>query len=539
MRGRRQRTGDSDITMDNMDSADRTQGLKEENIIRKKRRRRWKIAAALTLTLLTVSGALYFYYKIYRVVPAFSEITCEYGEQISRDITDYLVGTDWSVHMGALDLSQVDEGSTGTYEARVHHGRSEFIYRVIIEDTVPPDILWKQEPIYLPARTYCGVEDVIEGVSDVDSRAGAYFYRNGELLSEFYFDHVGEYELEIVARDGSGNETRGQVSVVVDTPPVITGMKNFYVVSGNVPDYLEFMKAWDNVDGNLTEQIQVDDSEVRLDREGSYQLRYVAVDSYGLETVEKARVMVAEAEDIQELIGHRKIDYRKDIILGAPNIYDGGVSESEDMEETLRYMKPAFVQLYHSTGRGGYTSGSGYIVEITEDRIYICSNRHVVDKYDDWEVYFYDGTMLPGKKLGCCQDYDVGVAVVERKDVPDWLLKKLMTVHLDRTYWEELDSQALELALERVDREGGLLHVSKGNLVKTRQEFEWYDRLYHTEVTVELVHGDSGSALVDGYGNLICMAYGFSTDPVRYWCVPLDGILRCYQEITGRMPYVY
>ena len=81
--------------------------------------------------------------------------------------------------------------------------------------------------------------------------------------------------------------------------------------------------------------------------------------------------------------------------------------------------------------------------------------------------------------------------------------------------------------------------MSEGVLIKTKQEFEWYDRLEHTEVTVELVHGDSGSAVFDGYGNLIGMAYAYSKEPIRYWCVPLDGILACYQEITGRMPYLY
>ena len=39
---------------------------------------------------------------------------------MSRDIADYLTGTDWSVHLGELDLSKVDETETGTYEAVVH-----------------------------------------------------------------------------------------------------------------------------------------------------------------------------------------------------------------------------------------------------------------------------------------------------------------------------------------------------------------------------------------------------------------------------------
>lgn len=489
--------------------------------------------------ILLLGGAFVFYLKIYRVVPAFSEITFEYGQSLSRDIGDYLEGTDWSVHLGELDLSKVDEGHTGSYQAVVRHGRSEFVYRVNIQDTLAPEIVWKEGRIYLPLEETCRVEDVIEGISDADPLAQAFFWQEGQTLPEVRFDRVGQYELTVLARDQSGNESRGRVTVTVDTPPSLSGIRDFYVVAGNVPDYLAEVEAWDDVDGNLTEYIEADDSDVELDREGAYQLRYRAVDSYGLETVETARVLVAEADDIQELIGHRRIDYRRDIILGAPNIYDGGVSEYEDLEEALAYMRPALVQLYHPTGKGGYTSGSGYIMEIGEDRIYICTNRHVLEKADEWEVYFYDGTMVTGTALGFSESYDVAVAAVELEEVPEELLEKLMTVHIDMTYWNGLDSQALEVALERIDREGGLIHVSTGKLVKARQEFEWYNRLHHTEVTVELVHGDSGSALLDGYGNLICMAYGFSNDPLRYWCVPLDGILDCYQEITGRRPYVY
>ena len=81
--------------------------------------------------------------------------------------------------------------------------------------------------------------------------------------------------------------------------------------------------------------------------------------------------------------------------------------------------------------------------------------------------------------------------------------------------------------------------MTTGNLVKIKQRFDWEGRKDHTEVTVVLEHGDSGSAILDGHGNLISMAYAYSTDPTRYWCIPLDAILECYEEITGRKVYVY
>lgn len=504
-----------------------------------KKHRGWKAVFFLLCSSLLAAGFLFFYFYIYRVEPVFSEAVFEYGDPLSQNIEDYLAGTEWSVQLGELDLSQVDERHTGVYQASVYHGGTTFTYTITIQDTIPPEIQWKEGTVYLATDTLCTVEDIIEGVTDADPLTEVFFIRNGEEQGEIRFDQVGEYELEVCARDRAGNESRGRQKIIVDTPPELEGIHRFYCIPGSEPDYLDAVTAWDDVDGDLTGQIRVDDSEVQLDREGIYSLRYLAEDSYGLETVAETRIMVASAEDIQELIGWRQIDYREDIILGAPNIYDAGVAEQEDMDEALEYMRPTMVHLYFDKGRGGYSSGSGYIMEITEEAVYICSNRHVVEKNEDWDVYFYDGTKIKGRVLGVSEGYDVGVVAVNRADVPQELLSRLMTVHIDRTYWEGLDQQGLEVALERIDREGGLMHVSTGNLVKIKQLFEWNEEQYHTEVTLELIHGDSGSAIIDGYGNLICMAYAFSIQPTRYWCVPLDGILDSYKEITGHVPYVY
>ena len=489
--------------------------------------------------LLLLGAAGVFYGKIYRVEPAFSQIQYEYGQSPSSELSDYLLGTAWSVSLGNLDLSQVDESRTGTYQAVVTHGRKEFTYQIQIADTTPPRILLEPEQVCLAAGRAFAVGDVTTEILDADRDTAVFFLEGNDLLQEMTIDQVGEYRLEILARDSSGNENRETVQVLVDTPPVIAGVHDFYVTAGSSPDYLWGVTAADEKDGSLTGRIEVDSSEVCLDREGSYQVIYRTEDSYGLETSAEASLTVASAEELQKLIGRRLIDYRSDTILGAPNVYDAGVSPEADMQETLEYMRPVMVQLYHGTGRGGFSSGSGFIMEITEDTVYICTNRHVVSKYRDWDIYFYDGTAVPGRQYGMCEDYDVGVAAVALADVPEELREKLMTVHIDVGYWKTLDQQPLELGLERVDRAGGLIHSTRGQLIKVRQEFEWDEQLEHTEVTVELVHGDSGSAVLDGYGNLICMAYAYSTTPKRYWCVPLDAILECYENITGRIPYVY
>ena len=132
-----------------------------------KRRKRRRAAALAGMVTLAGAGLLFFYFRIYKVVPVFSEMTCEYGDSVSQNIEDYISGTEWSVHLGELDLSRVDEGHTGTYQAVVYHGRSRFTYEVTIEDTVAPEIVWKDGQVYLAVGTDYGVEDVIASVEDV------------------------------------------------------------------------------------------------------------------------------------------------------------------------------------------------------------------------------------------------------------------------------------------------------------------------------------------------------------------------------------
>ena len=484
------------------------------------------------------AGAFLFYLFAYRVEPAFSTATYELGEGISRSLEDYLVGTKWSVGMAELDLSQVDRGRVGTYQAAVTHGGKEFLYEIIIQDTVAPEILLREEPIYLAAGREYGPDALVAGVEDQDDQVTVGFHGLGVLDETVCFEETGEFTCIVAAVDSSGNRSLASIPVTVDTAPEISGVQDFYVALGSQVDYLEQVTATDERDGDLTMRITVDDHAVELEKEGSYTLTYRVVDDLGIDTESRAHVTVLTAEGLQELIGIRQLDRHENRVIGAINLYDGGAGDRDDLEATLEYMRPAFVQLYYKKG-SGYSAGSGYIMEITEDTIYICSNRHVVEAHDRWNVYFFDGTHVTGLPMGTSEEYDVGVVTVKKADLPEKLIDQLMTVHIDRGYWNDLDDQRIDVGLERVDREGGVLRVSTGSLVKVKQHFMWYDQKDHTEVTLVLEHGDSGSAILDGYGNLIGMAYAYSSSPRRNWCVPLDGILACYEEITGRSVYVY
>jgi S1-C subfamily serine protease len=107
------------------------------------------------------------------------------------------------------------------------------------------------------------------------------------------------------------------------------------------------------------------------------------------------------------------------------------------------------------------------------------------------------------------------------------------------TYWEELDSEPIELAIEIVDEFGNIEHIRYGTLVKKLQTFPFFEPFIETEMALNLRAGDSGSAVFDPEGRLIAMAFAYSVAPERDWAVPLNEIVDAYKEITGRELYTY
>lgn len=216
-----------------------------------------------------------------------------------------------------------------------------------------------------------------------------------------------------------------------------------------------------------------------------------------------------------------------------PNPEEVVVPSEYSMEDTLAYLCPTAVQLFCQVDEYTQISGSGFIMEITDDFVYICTNRHVIKDQPDWEVYFYDGTKLKGTQVGCSELYDVGVVKVALTEIPQTLLPELMPVYIDMEYWQQLADQNVEIGLVKIDKEGGIEYTIQGTLLKLKEDFTWGNQMPHTEMKLDQSSGDSGSAIFDRHGYLVAMVYGTSheIDRDRNWGIPLDALTACYQEI--------
>ncbi len=404
-----------------------------------------------------------------------------------------------------------------------------------VRDTKPPEIQLSEEQIFLPLGRSIDASELPIYVKDA-SDTQLFFLQEEIKTEQILFEELGQKEICLIAEDKQGNCTTKQIFVTVENAPEIVGVKAIYGTINSKIDYTAGISVLDIEDGDLTKKLVIDSDKVQNNVAGVYDAYYSVRDSNGVETKVPVEVTIASDTDLQNMINKRVINRNSVKILGEVNKYDAGVSEQHSVENTLQYMRPAIVQLYHQINETKHISGSGFLMEITEDFVYICTNRHVIKDYSDWEVFFFEGTQIRGVTVGYSDMYDVGVVKVAVNEIPKELMESLMTVHVDLDYWRSLEGQNIEIGLLKIDREGQIEHLLSGKLLKLKENFQWGNQQKQTEMRIEQTAGDSGSAIFDGYGHLVSMVYGTSHEEAnpRNWGIPLDALILCYDEITNR-----
>ncbi len=469
------------------------------------------------------------------------EILCELGGTLEQDIYAYVKGPEPAVAKAVLDVSAVDTGRVGEYRAVVTHGFRQLEYIVLVQDTTPPVLDMDAEmPVLeagntitandlgIKARDYSGSVSVSLGIFEDNTRVKAEDFKE-ELVPE----EAGYRTLWVCATDSSGNRVTDSLTVLVDDAPEILGIQPFYISVGSDADYGGLITCVDTTDGDLTGELTIDASKVDPDTPGTYEVAYTCRDSYGLETEETVSVTVMEPMDLQEAINTHSINRLDHRIIGALNMYDSGVCEREDIIYAMENIEPAVVGI---SIRSGYW-GSGFIIEINEEELIICTNEHVVKDYPSGDIYFHDGTVLWGEVAARNEGQDMAFVTVDMDKVPGELLDTLKTVHINKGYWQTLaNDRELELGLRTINKDGSVWRDRKGKLIKKATQLE-EGTIYRevetvTEVTVQLFKGCSGSAIVDGCGNLIAMAAAHGEG--RYYGIYLENILDFFYETFGR-----
>ena len=151
------------------------------------------------------------------------------------------------------------------------------------------------------------------------------------------FTKPGTYTFTVSVKDSSGNETIKTVTVTVNNEkvaPVLNGLKNLVIEQGKTDvEYLEGVTATDNVDGDLTSKIVVDDSAVNYNVIGIYRVKYTVTDAAGNEATNHINVTVTYETEAPVLSGVSDLEIGlnesiPDFLIGvtATDNFDGDIT---------------------------------------------------------------------------------------------------------------------------------------------------------------------------------------------------------------------
>lgn len=206
----------------------------------------------------------------------------------------------------------VDKNNPGEYEItyKVADNNSLSVTKTIkvtvIKDEAPVitttpinTTIGKQKPNLLENVTVTDKEDEIitEGITVDDSNVK--------------YDEVGNYTIIYKVKDSFGNETTKEetLSVGENKPPVIYATDKTIVIDSKF-EPKQGVTAYDEEDGDITENIKVTKDEVKEDELGTYEVTYQVTDKHN-HTVEKT--IKVTVSDKQEKEASFFLDYIKEV----------------------------------------------------------------------------------------------------------------------------------------------------------------------------------------------------------------------------------
>lgn len=240
-------------------------------------------------------------------------------------------------------------------------------------------------------------------------------------------------------------------------------------------------------------------------------------------------------------------DVYSDMVEGGLNV--SGYLAEEDAQAAYSNIRPTVVAI-HAAGM----FGSGSIWEMSEDRIIIITNYHVISEWinlgadDNSEVanvIVYTGRVTMAELLGYDSEMDVAFLSVDISQIPANELIKLRAVRRDENAFDELKKGDGIIAVKSVHNIVMSAYSDKYNLdgMDTDVATEGYlgtimnTDIYVTDMNMNMLYancyaesGMSGGGAFDTKGNYIGMLTGGS-DNNESVCVRLPDIEKIYDDI--------
>ncbi len=254
-----------------------------------------KILIPLIILLILVVAALIcgFLYYTKESDLVYSDVYVEAGTS-DCDVSEFLKREVSSAHF--TEDSVFDARVPGDYALTIAWDMPFFGQRtdtttLHVQDTTAPEVTLTEASIemYTTADAPTAA-DLVDSIVDATNCTI-------DFADEYDFTSEGEFDIEIVVTDTSGNQTVNTIpcTVVEDvTGPVITGVEPITIAQGDAVSYKKNIQVTDDHDDDPT--LEVDSSEVNVDKRGTYTLKYIATDAAGNVTEKSTTVKIVSAK---------------------------------------------------------------------------------------------------------------------------------------------------------------------------------------------------------------------------------------------------
>lgn len=246
----------------------------------------------LLLIIISLGVGLFIFYNTKSDL-VYSEVYVEAGTS-DCDVTEFLKRGEPTAHF--TKDSEFDPRVPGDYELKIAWEMPVFgivTDKTIlhVQDTVAPEVQLATDSVdmYVTAQAPSAA-DLVESVNDVTNCTI-------DFAEEYDFTKEGEFEASIVVTDEAGNQTVCTVPCKViedNTPPEIKGVEPLQFAQGDAVSFKKNIEVVDDKDENPT--LEVDNSEVNVDKRGVYNLTYIARDAAGNETKKTTTVKIVSAK---------------------------------------------------------------------------------------------------------------------------------------------------------------------------------------------------------------------------------------------------
>lgn len=254
-----------------------------------------KIIIALGATILVVGGAgagLYAYYNQESDL-VYKDVYVEAGTS-DCDVKEFLKKENPTAIFTADSTFNAD--LPGDYDLKIKaeipvFGEKEFPTTLHVQDTVAPKLTLAEDSIEMyTTAAPPEIADLVESVDDVTDCTI-------DFEKSYDFTKEGQFDITILAKDTSGNETKGSIpcKVIADvTPPEIKGVEPLVIAQGDAVSYKKNIEVVDDQDENPT--LEVDSTGVNVDKRGVYTVIYRATDAAGNTSEKTASVKIVSAK---------------------------------------------------------------------------------------------------------------------------------------------------------------------------------------------------------------------------------------------------